>query len=95
MKGLTTKSTKASTKLGVGVFRSWITETGRNATFEKVSIADLNSLLQDFSMAVGNKKGGQYKSNSLKSIRHAINRHLQDNYEDDTDFINKMFPSYD
>jgi hypothetical protein len=89
LEGLTAKSTKASTKIGVGVFRSWITETGRNVTFEKVSRAALDTILQDFYMEVRNKKGEQYKSNSFKSIRHAINRHLQDNYEHGTiDIVN-------
>ncbi|CAG2213430.1 KCTD1_15 [Mytilus edulis] len=95
------KSTKKQTKYGVKIFRQWLTDREKDATFENYTIEQLNDALTEFYAEVRNTGGEYYAKSTLVGIRASINRHLRappfsktySIMSDDSAFLksNKMF----
>ncbi|XP_052076891.1 uncharacterized protein LOC127714906 [Mytilus californianus] len=71
------KSTKKNTKYGVKIFRQWLTDREKDATFENYTVEQLNCALTEFYAEVRNTDGEYYAKSTLVGIRASINRHLR------------------
>ncbi|XP_062602832.1 uncharacterized protein LOC134264552 [Saccostrea cucullata] len=85
------KATKFNTKWGVNLFQEWSVEAlGLPTDFHKISATELNKQLEKFyaeatpkpnekrSQYMTKEQATEYHSNTYKSIRSAINRHVHD-----------------
>ncbi|VDI33270.1 Hypothetical predicted protein [Mytilus galloprovincialis] len=71
------KFTKKQTKYGVKIFRQWLTDREKDATFENYTIEQLNDALTEFYAEVRNTDREYYAKSTLVGIRASINRHLR------------------
>lgn len=71
------KNTKRSTDTAVRAFRSYLAEKEVEADFENFDSEKLDNVLCNFFAESRQKNGELYKKSSLISLRHGLNRHLE------------------
>lgn len=59
------------------MFSAWLAESGEDVNFENKPVEILSQLLRRFYGEVRDQKGNRYNHNTLRGIRSAISRHLQ------------------
>jgi hypothetical protein len=69
------KNTVRSTKFGVKLFESYLSECGITGNIEDMMPIELNDHLAPFYAAARKEDGELYKLNSMKSVRSSIQRH--------------------
>lgn len=76
-KNASAKRTLQGNKMASGVFREYLLEKGIDSNFEEFDEHVLDDKLARFYIDARKKDGTKYRSGSLESIRHGINRYLK------------------
>ena len=85
-------STQKANRRAGNVLRQYLIEMAHeNVDFENFSKTELNKILRSFYLDIRKVNGDKYKTSSLESFRHSLNRHIQSRRPDvniikDTDF---------
>ena len=70
------KNTKKANKSAADTFRAYLAAKGYTLNFEKWPAEQLNDVLKMYYFDVRKVNGELYKTGAMKSMRHALNRHL-------------------
>ena len=81
------EATRKSTEKAVKLLRTYLHEKGQSEEFEKLTKAELDSVLCLFYVEIRKQDGDYYKTASLNSIRAGLCRHLKDNGKSGIDLI--------
>lgn len=69
--------TQKSNTLSAKLFKEYLTSKNHEADFESFTTQRLDEALSHFYLDVRKIDGSMYKTSSLESIRHGLNRHLK------------------
>ena len=87
MRNKDSEATRKSTEKAVKLLRTYLHEKGQSEEFEKLTKAELDSVLFLFYVEIRKLDGDYYKTASLNSIRAGLCRHVKDNGKSGIDLI--------
>ena len=72
------KNTKIGTKRAFDTFSAWLDSKNKSLDLKTCDKDDLNLTLKDFWLEARTKEKNYYKATSLNTIRHGLNRYMQE-----------------